>query len=78
MSDRLAGLNIIVTGSFATPQRRAELEQMVEQNGGKLQSGVNAKTNFVVAGDKPGTSKIAKAEKLGTKIISEAEFLAML
>ena len=78
VSDRLAGLNIIVTGSFATPQRRAELEKMVETNGGKLQSGVNAKTNFVVAGDKPGASKIAKAEKLGTKIISEAEFLAML
>ena len=77
-SEKLAGLNIIVTGSFATPQRRAELEQMVEQNGGKLQSGVNAKTNFVVAGDKPGASKIAKAEKLGTKIISETEFLAML
>ena len=77
-SEKLAGLNIIVTGSFATPQRRAELEQMVEQNGGKLQSGVNAKTNFVVAGDKPGASKIAKAQKLGTKIISETEFLAML
>lgn len=76
-SEKLAGLNIIVTGSFATPQRRAELEQMVEQNGGKLQSGVNAKTNFVVAGDKPGASKIAKAQKLGTKIISETEFLAM-
>ena len=77
-SEKLAGLNIIVTGSFATPQRRAELEQMVEQNGGKLQSGVNAKTNFVVAGDKPGASKIEKAQKLGTKIISETEFLAML
>lgn len=77
-SEKLAGLNIIVTGSFATPQRRAELEQMVESNGGKLQSGVNAKTNFVVAGDKPGASKIAKAEKLGTKIISETEFLAMI
>ncbi|MCQ2973273.1 MAG: NAD-dependent DNA ligase LigA [Bacteroidales bacterium] len=77
-SQKLAGLNLIVTGSFATPQRRSELEQMVEINGGKLQSSVNAKTNFVVAGDKPGTSKIQKAEKLGIKIISEQEFLKLL
>ncbi len=77
-SDRLAGKNIIVTGSFATPQRRAELEKMVEDNDGKLQSGVNAKTTFVVAGAKPGASKVQKAEKLGIKIITEEEFLAMM
>ncbi len=77
-SDKLAGMNIIVTGSFATPQRRSELEKMVEDHGGKLQSGVNAKTSFIVAGAKPGASKVQKAEKLGIKIISEADFLAML
>jgi DNA ligase (NAD+) len=77
-SDKLAGMNIIVTGSFATPQRRSELEKMVEQHGGKLQSGVNAKTNFVVAGAKPGASKVQKAEKLGIKIITEEDFLAIL
>ena len=77
-STKLSGLNIIVTGSFATPQRRTELEQMVENNGGKLQSSVNSKTSFVVAGEKPGASKVQKAEKLGVKIISEQEFLSML
>ena len=77
-SNKLEGLSLIVTGSFATPQRRTELEKMVEQNGGKLQSSVNSKTNFVVAGDKPGASKVKKAEQLGIKIISEAEFLEML
>lgn len=78
MSDKLSGLNIIVTGSFATPQRRSELEQLVGSNGGKLQSSVNAKTNFVVAGEKPGSSKIKKANDLGVRIISEDEFLAMI
>lgn len=78
VGDKLAGLNIIVTGSFATPQRRSELEQMVGDNGGKLQSSVNAKTSFIVAGEKPGSSKIKKANELGTKIISEDEFLAMI
>ncbi|MBP5137209.1 MAG: NAD-dependent DNA ligase LigA [Paludibacteraceae bacterium] len=78
MSDKLSELNIIVTGSFATPQRRSELEQLVGINGGKLQSSVNAKTNFVVAGEKPGSSKIKKANDLGVRIISEDEFLAMI
>ncbi len=78
VGDKLAGLNIIVTGSFATPQRRSELEQMVGDYGGKLQSSVNAKTSFIVAGEKPGSSKIKKANELGTKIISEDEFLAMI
>lgn len=78
VGDKLAGLNIIVTGSFATPQRRSELEQMVGDNGGKLQSSVNAKTSFIVAGEKPGSSKIKKANELGTKIIGEEEFLAMI
>jgi DNA ligase (NAD+) len=78
VGDKLAGLNIIVTGSFATPQRRSELEQMVGDNGGKLQSSVNAKTSFIVAGEKPGSSKIKKANELGTKVISEDEFLAMV
>jgi len=78
LSTKLDGLSIIVTGSFATPKRREELEKMVEQNGGKLQSSVNNKTSFVVAGLKPGASKVQKAEKLGVPIISEADFLAKL
>jgi DNA ligase (NAD+) len=77
-TEKLVGKNIIVTGSFATPQRRSELEKMVENNGAKLQSGVNSKTSFIVAGDKPGASKVQKAEKLGIKIITEQDFLAML
>jgi DNA ligase (NAD+) len=77
-SDKLSGKSLIVTGSFSSPKRREELEEMVTLNGGKLQSSVNAKTDFVVAGEKPGASKIKKAEQLGTKIISEEEFLEML
>lgn len=77
-SEKLSGKSLIVTGSFATPSRREELEKMVSQNGGKLQSSVNSKTDFIVAGEKPGASKIKKAEQLGTKIISEEEFLKML
>lgn len=69
ITNKLQDLNFVITGSFSTPEERAELEEAVVINGGKLQTSVNSKTNYVVAGEKPGASKIKKAETLGIKII---------
>lgn len=74
----LEGKNFVVTGNFGTSQRRKEIEQLVEKNGGKKVSSVSAKTHYLVAGDKAGTSKLEKAEKLGVTIITEEEFLKMI
>ena len=54
-------------------------EQPVEYTSDEWSEGIaiSAKTSFLVAGDKMGPSKLAKAEKLGVPIISEAEFLLM-
>ncbi len=74
----LKGMNIVITGNFGTPQRRKELENMVEKLGGKKQSSVSLKTNYVVAGEKPGASKIKKAKQLNIPIISEQQFLKLI
>ncbi len=74
----LNGLNFVVTGNFGTPQRRKLIEQLVEKYGGKRQSNVSSKTNYIVAGDKPGGSKITKAKQLGIPIISQEEFFKMI
>ena len=74
----LNGKNFVVTGNFGTPQRRKEIEQLVEKYGGKKVSSVSSKTNFVVAGEKAGSSKINKAQQLGIPIISEDDFLKMI
>ena len=55
-----------------------ELKKMIEANGGKVTGSISAKTNYLVAGENMGPSKLAKAEKVGTTIISEDEFLAMV
>ncbi len=76
-SNALEGKSFLYTGTFAGMSRE-ELEAKIEANGGKLLSGVSAKLNFLIVGEKPGASKIDKANKLNVKMISEEEFLGML
>lgn len=72
-SDKLAGLSVVISGVFTRP--RDELKKLIEQNGGKNSSGVTRKTSLLLAGEKPGPDKVAKAEQLGIEIISEKDFL---
>jgi DNA ligase (NAD+) len=73
----LNGLTFLFTGTL-NRLKRQEAEEMVEQQGGKILSGVSSKLNFLVVGEDAG-SKLEKAKKLGTvRIISENEFLEMM
>jgi DNA ligase (NAD+) len=66
--------NIVFTGF-----RDKELEEYIEENNGKLQSGVSGTTNLVVAKDITETSsKIKKATDKGIKVISLEEFLGII
>ncbi len=73
----LSGLTFLFTGTLPT-LKRSEAEEMVEKNGGQIQSGVSAKLNYLVVGEDAG-SKLEKAKKINTvKIISENDFLKMI
>ncbi|MFD2918023.1 NAD-dependent DNA ligase LigA [Psychroserpens luteus] len=76
-TDKLKGQSIVVSGVFETVSR-TELKKLIEDNGGKVSSSISSKTSFLVAGDKMGPSKLAKAETLGVQIISEKDFLLKL
>ena len=76
-TNTLAGNIFVVSGVFHKVTR-TELKKLIENNGGKVSSSISAKTTYVVAGDKMGPSKRAKAEGLGIAIISEDDFLEML
>jgi len=78
LSDKLKGKSVVVSGSFDTPQRRKELEQLVEFHGGKKVDSVSVSTSFIVAGENMGPSKLEKARKLNIPIISENDFLKMV
>lgn len=73
-TDKLKGQTFVVSGVFETISRN-DLKKRIEDNGGKVGSSISSKTSFLVAGDKMGPSKLAKAEKLGVTIISEIDFL---
>ena len=51
---------------------------MIEQNGGKNVSSISKNTNYLLAGNNIGPSKLEKAKKLNIPIISEDEFLRMI
>ncbi len=71
----LAGKTVVFTGALTIP--REEAEAMVKSQGGKAASSVSKRTDFVVAGDEPG-SKYEKARELGVAILSEEEFRRMV
>ena len=76
-SDRLKGLTIVISGTFSK-HSRDEYKAMIEQHGGKNSGSVSGKTNYILAGENMGPTKLEKAAKLGVKIIHEEEFLSML
>jgi DNA ligase (NAD+) len=66
----LVGKTVVLTGTLPELTRE-EAAALVKSAGGKVTSSVSKKTDYVVAGDSPG-SKLAKAEKFGTEILDEA------
>ena len=73
----LAGKTFCFTGSLSRP--RKELEQMVEQRGGTLLSGVTKELQYLVMADPAsGSSKSQKARQYGTECLDEAQFMAMV
>ena len=76
-SDKLAGMSIVISGTFAQ-HSRDEYKAMIEANGGKNSGSVSKKTSFILAGDNMGPEKRKKAEELGIKMISEEEFLELI
>jgi DNA ligase (NAD+) len=74
---KLTGLSFVITGTLKAFSREIAGER-IKALGGKVQSSVSKETDYLVIGEDPGDSKVAKAQKLGTKQIDETELIQML
>ncbi len=69
----------VITGDLQTFKNRKELQQKIEDLGGKVTSSVSSKTDFLINNDKNSTSsKNKKAKELNIPIISEQDFLNLI
>lgn len=79
ISNTLEGKVFVITGDLILHKNRKELQQVIENAGGKVSGSVSSKTSFLINNDSTsGSSKNKKAKELGVKIITEEEFLQML
>jgi DNA ligase (NAD+) len=76
VDERFAGKQFVLTGTLAS-FTRDEARALIEARGGRVNSSVSKKTDYVVAGEAAG-SKLDKAQGLGVSVIDEDAFKAML
>lgn len=69
----LNNLTVCFTGS-SNKFKGDDIEKFLEENGAKCVHSVSKKLNYLIIGEKPGSSKVKKAEESGVEIISENEF----
>ena len=72
----LEGLSVVVTGSM-DGFSRDQATEAIQVRGGRAAGSVSKKTDFLVAGESPGT-KLEKAAQLGVPVLDEAGFQVLL
>ena len=72
----LAGKTFVLTGTLSG-MTRDEAKDRIHAAGGKVTGSVSKKTDYLVAGDKPG-SKLTKAQKLGIEVINAVQLEKLL
>jgi DNA ligase (NAD+) len=76
LDERFAGKQFVLTGTLSS-FTRDEAKALIEARGGRVNSSVSKKTDYVVAGEAAG-SKLDKAQSLGVTVIDEDAFKEML
>ncbi len=72
----LKGKSFVITGTLEKFSRD-KAQEILKSLGAKTPSSVSKKTDFVIAGENPG-SKLDKARQFGIKILTEEEFIKMV
>jgi DNA ligase (NAD+) len=71
----LEGLTFVITGTHSSS--RKELSSLIERHGGRVAGSVSGSTDYLVAGENPG-SKLDRARELGVQAIDEAGLIQLV
>lgn len=69
----ISGKTFVITGTLESIGR-SQAKDMIIKNGGHVSGSVSKQTDYVIAGENPG-SKYTKAQELNVQILSEGDFL---
>ena len=72
----LSGLTFVITGTLPT-YSRTEAKELIESLGGKVTGNVSKNTDYLVAGESPG-SKFDKAQSIEISILSEDDLMQLI
>ena len=75
--NKLNGQTFVISGTFEK-HSRDELKELIVKFGGKNTGSISSKTNYLLAGENIGPSKLDKVKKLNIPVISEDEFIQMI
>ena len=75
-NEKISGKTFVLTGTLSIP--REQIKQKIEKLGGKVVNSVSGKTDFLISGADPGTTKVKKAGELGTDIINEEQLKKLI
>ncbi|MCY4010989.1 MAG: NAD-dependent DNA ligase LigA [Candidatus Saccharibacteria bacterium] len=77
IQSQLSDCHLVITGSL-TKYSRLQAKQILQDRGVKLQAQISSKTDYLIAGHKPSSTKLNKATLSNIPILSETEFIKLL
>jgi DNA ligase (NAD+) len=72
----LSGKTFVITGTLSAP--RSDIAKLISDAGGKVTGSVSGSTDYLVAGENTGETKIKAAAKHGVKVLDEAALKKLL
>ncbi|MBO7396805.1 MAG: NAD-dependent DNA ligase LigA [Bacteroidales bacterium] len=76
LSGNLDGKTFVISGTYSIS--RDDMKALIQAHGGRISSSLSAKTDYLLAGEKPGPEKMKKAAQLGIAVLDEKALRAML
>ncbi len=73
----LEGVTIVMTGTLPSMSRR-EAKELIMVHGGRVTGSVSGRTTYLLAGDRPGSTKTQAAEREGVPIIDEDDLYELI